>query len=89
MAPEVRREVVMERSAVSCWVEIAWVIVGRYFSYGFQDSGREIAIRSVNQSENFLRLEGHGQVKKLFLLLHFEADNAFNTKSSPNTDFGS
>lgn len=28
MAPEVRREVVMERSAVSCWVEIGWVIVG-------------------------------------------------------------
>ncbi len=29
MAPEVRSEVVMERSAVSCWVEIGWVIVGR------------------------------------------------------------
>jgi hypothetical protein len=39
-------------------------------------------MRSVNQFENVLRLEGYGQVKKLFFLLHFEADNAVNTEST-------
>lgn len=42
-------------------------------------------MRVAHQFDKSLRLEGHGQVKKLFLLLHL---HAFNTESSPITDFG-
>ncbi len=43
MAPDVIREVVIETSAVSCWVVIGWLIVGGYVAYCFKKSLRENA----------------------------------------------